>query len=966
MSCDCDEQIAVYPPGEDVPIQAWVGTKPTARGGVGTPYVQANVESILLTLSRIYDGVSYTVTGYDEEPLTVADVLSDTLAPWDRDSIGFNFAHTIPFEDLTATASYQARYQFNLAGGGSFAVVQEFLVQGPVDAGPLPVGPWRGAWSSAATYAINEAVEHHGSSYIATAENTNSEPPSANWDLLAAGGEDGSGDGSFNVEDYGAVGDGATASNTAIQSALTAAAAYTALSTRNFADVLVPRGVYVITSLNLSGDRIRLRGNGATFTKSANGSETQMLYVGGTDCEVHDITIDGQYPTYTSSDADGGFGLNIGGVNGIYRNIRVLNVGGRAIQDAEHAWNNRLYNCYTENSGISGIRTRGDRFEVHDCEIVDWNARNPSGEGNSGFLADSTQFDADSLLVDGLVMRMTQRRNCCKAILVDPGDNAATGGSSDYIDLGNGGAATNYRGKAQFTIDRGHGYLVGDGFLVDGTGVYDGVANAGKSHKIIAVTGAVYVRAVSTTTLTLHDTAAGARANTGVVDLTTTGTGSFKIKCPGALRRSVTCSTGVNTSTNVITTDAAHGFRTGDEARITINDEDTDALPGGLANTATITTNSTYTSAGASGYYTRPKRYRHVKLNNLTMHYYPGVEVAGVVCKLMNIMYLDVDKYIETHPDTTGTESGVADTSIESLRLACVNRAIIRDSVLQAHYTNNVRSWLNRVEFHNTEIGVGPTPPTYAMQEIQQSQLVLNGCKLRFSSAAIQTPEDIGNWRDDDAEFIDIHGGTVFEGVSTSLTRILRCEDATHLGRTRILRYATNNIRRNVGAYAGFTFTAATSDTITASGHCLETGDVVTVSSTIALPLGLSANTPYFVRRLSATTLTLHTNLPGAADDTNRVDIQDTGSGVHVLLGEKIGCALSFASPRDIQFFQKNGDGRAFMDVAAPTNSSFEYRAGDIVWNMNPASGAVLGWICTKTGVRGTTAATFVAMATLP
>jgi hypothetical protein len=50
---------------------------------------------------------------------------------------------------------------------------------------------WLGAWDSGTLYLEGDAVEHLGSSYIAILENTNSEPPSVNWDLLAAKGDDG-------------------------------------------------------------------------------------------------------------------------------------------------------------------------------------------------------------------------------------------------------------------------------------------------------------------------------------------------------------------------------------------------------------------------------------------------------------------------------------------------------------------------------------------------------------------------------------------------------------------------------------------------------------------------------------------------------------------------------------------------------------------------------------------------------
>lgn len=50
---------------------------------------------------------------------------------------------------------------------------------------------WRGQWSAANTYQPGEAVVNDGSAYIALSVNTNSEPPSADWDLLVPRGEQG-------------------------------------------------------------------------------------------------------------------------------------------------------------------------------------------------------------------------------------------------------------------------------------------------------------------------------------------------------------------------------------------------------------------------------------------------------------------------------------------------------------------------------------------------------------------------------------------------------------------------------------------------------------------------------------------------------------------------------------------------------------------------------------------------------
>jgi hypothetical protein len=54
---------------------------------------------------------------------------------------------------------------------------------------------WRGTWSGATAYVRSDAVYHNGSSYICVTPNTNSAPPSVNWNLFAAQGATGAGSG---------------------------------------------------------------------------------------------------------------------------------------------------------------------------------------------------------------------------------------------------------------------------------------------------------------------------------------------------------------------------------------------------------------------------------------------------------------------------------------------------------------------------------------------------------------------------------------------------------------------------------------------------------------------------------------------------------------------------------------------------------------------------------------------------
>lgn len=73
-------------------------------------------------------------------------------------------------------------------------------------------------------------------------------------------------------------------------------------------------------------------------------------------------------------------------------------------------------------------------------------------------------------------------------------------------------------------------------------------------------------------------------------------------------------------------------------------------------------------------------------------------------------------------------------------------------------------------------------------------------------------------------------------------------------------------------------FTAAASDVITAVAHGLSNGLIVTVTSTGALPAGLTAATNYYVVQATTDTFKVSLTLGGAA-----VDITDAGTGVHTL-----------------------------------------------------------------------------------
>ncbi len=76
------------------------------------------------------------------------------------------------------------------------------------------------------------------------------------------------------------------------------------------------------------------------------------------------------------------------------------------------------------------------------------------------------------------------------------------------------------------------------------------------------------------------------------------------------------------------------------------------------------------------------------------------------------------------------------------------------------------------------------------------------------------------------------------------------------------------------------TFTAAVTDICTLTAHNFATGDSVQVTTSSALPTGLSISTTYYVVVLTANTFKLSDTLAHALAGTNIVDISGTGTGV--------------------------------------------------------------------------------------
>ncbi len=85
---------------------------------------------------------------------------------------------------------------------------------------------------------------------------------------------------------------------------------------------------------------------------------------------------------------------------------------------------------------------------------------------------------------------------------------------------------------------------------------------------------------------------------------------------------------------------------------------------------------------------------------------------------------------------------------------------------------------------------------------------------------------------------------------------------------------------------AGQAFTADfANNEIDIAAHGRATGDgPFTVSSTTTLPAGLTAGTQYFLRSLTAGTLSFHRTAADANNDANPVATTDAGTGTHTMI----------------------------------------------------------------------------------
>lgn len=766
----------------------------------------------------------------------------------------------------------------------------------------------------------------------------------------------------YNVVSLGAIANDGNSDTTAIQAAIDAAEA-DAGANGGRATVLIPPGVYHVTTLTFDNPHVIVSGYGARLEQLSGSGFNQMIYVKGeadsddaSDIIIRGLTIDGNYPAINNSGS--GIGFNIRG-----HDVQMIDVTAEATEDATfiaaNCMRTKFQNCKSVDAGRTAFRLRGDQQSILHCEAYNWNCVNDNN-GNRAILIDSQEADVEWMVVDDFYAEEIHQHVGMEVFLVDCGDGSFS--VTNAQNVGNSGGASNDNGKAQFTIDAGHGFMPGDGFKVTSSSV----TGYNIAHKINKVTGNCFIRKVDDDTFQLYSTSLnaikdndGAGTGSGGEDglgdstnrynITDSGTGTFYVKAAGALRKQFT----VASTTDDTFTCVGHGFTTGTQARLTLQDQTADVLPTGLANVALITTNTDYTSAGTGAQYWRQKR-----VKNLTWHNVRALCISpdgedGAIFKTNNCHNVSIDRMVANVAQDYGGNGFI------SYRIGPGNRkVVVTNSKLPLGIDNNTTAWCPEVTIENCEIGDGGTNPDNAIDLIQVARLTVRKNKLRFTSTGIETPgvstdlrfADIDRWVIEDNDF---------EGVSTSRTNCLILNTTAHMNMTGKLRWY-NNTRRNM-LYSGLTVTTASSDTCTATNHTLETGDIVYFTTTGALDAAITASTPYYIRRTGDNTFTIHTSLEGASNNTDRVNITGAGTPTHTLhtYSGKLGCNLANSNPIDRMLYTKDASGKNFLGATVPTSTSIGWTLGDIVWNMNPVTGGSPGWICTKTGLVGTSAGTF-------
>lgn len=735
-------------------------------------------------------------------------------------------------------------------------------------------------------------------------------------------------------EAYGATEDSAD-NITAINLALADAVAYTVANPGEHAEVYVPEGEYTTNNISVTADRIRLAGKGTLIFSSDNTTSAAFIDSTGDHFEIEGLTLD----CNNAGNSGSGHGVRLGGDYNYVGRLNVRNSNDAGVQVHDGSRYTIVADC-TIDACPHSVRVRGDYCSIHRSRLLNFT-------GPKGVTVDPSGYDASYFAMSDVYMR-TDESTWEACVLVDPGDRLTVVC----------GQASNAAGRARYTIAGGHGFRPGDSFRIGSSTIsgWDGC------HRILAVTGDLFVRVVDADSFTLHPTAANAHAGTNTLDITAVGSGDdFYVSTPHGGRQIVENNAGgINTSTNVLTTEDDHGFLTGERIRITPRLA-SETLPAPIQTYGTVTLSDAYDSAGDAGTtYVRPQRVESVSIKNVVIEAPNGSLNDGNLIKVNNCNQLSIR-------DTKLYAPLDAVNSVVSLRLGPCNRNVsIYDTYLANGMIVNTESLVGRLYCQKVDFGDGYNLPSYAIEQFRAIHAIFRQCTFRASTGFIE----FGGF-DDEVEYHE-YDDCEFEGYSSSARiPIFRCDETeTRQMVTGGKVFFKPNNRRTNHTYTGATATFLNStDVVTVTNHCLSTGDeIYFTSGGGTLPSNVVSGTVYFVRVTGNDTFTIHdTKAASTLAGATPRNLGSDGSGsllAHSPIG-KIGTKLIQVNSGDtkpeVGFLLRCRESAMDLEDWGNTNATDAdvfMPLGLKVWNMNQGLGQPMGWIVTEASTPTTTVAT--------
>jgi hypothetical protein len=344
---------------------------------------RADFTAMSYKVYREVEGVDALVSGYENVAITINDAIPASLPRvWGKDGVGYNFRHVVPAAAFAANARHRVIYRF-VTDGVTTQHCVSVEVQGPTgDTASAGSGTVTGlpgldgagyaatsatsvaigtgsktfatqtglAYSAGARVRITSAANtanwmeglvsaYSGNTLVVTVAVVSGSGTHADWNINLAGepGTAGTEGSSYTFDvtraPYSATGDGTTNDTTAVQAALTAAAAIPG------SVVFLPEGTYSVTGAVLTGTNVTLFGPGKLKLRENSTTNACLRLSSATHCRVVGVSVDGGRDSAHTGNAN-------------------------AFQIDATSQHNVLEDCYATNTYLETGVTTGRGFEI--------------------------------------------------------------------------------------------------------------------------------------------------------------------------------------------------------------------------------------------------------------------------------------------------------------------------------------------------------------------------------------------------------------------------------------------------------------------------------------------------------------------------------------------------------------------------------------------------------------------------